>query len=149
MRCKTNRCRNQAAKSRRICLTCKSRIYRQRNPMKACYQTLRDNAKRRGKLFDLTFAQFKRFAIKFEMLHGRGRRSESYSVDRIKNHLGYTYNNIQRLTLSENSAKGTKTITYDHQSRTGYIKETRPDQTILNTHSNYGHIPLRLDLYGR
>lgn len=125
--CKTKRCANNTPKrGGKFCYTCRNKKYKKKNPMRYCYQTLKDNAKRRGKLFDLTFDQFKSFAIENKLLMGKGRTATSYTVDRIKNHLGYTANNLQVLTLSENASKGTRELVYDY--RTGFATYTKPQR---------------------
>jgi len=78
--------------------------------MKYAYYNLRSNAKHRGKEFDLTFEQFKKFAIETDYFVGKGKKKDSYSIDRIDNNKGYTLDNIQIMTLSENSKKYTKTL---------------------------------------
>lgn len=105
--CATEFCRNKADRGR-YCYKCISRKRRAKNPMRAAYENLRQNAKRREKEFDLTFEQFSNFAIKYDYLKGKGRRGESYSIDRIDNSKGYTLSNIRVITLSENSKKGGK-----------------------------------------
>ena len=93
--------------------------------MRKCYHNLKGNAKRRNKIFNLTYEQFAKFAIKCKLLHSRGRNSESYSVDRINEDGGYTIHNIQRLTLAENTAKSNRTrkVQYDHQTKYGSVVE--------------------------
>jgi hypothetical protein len=79
--------------------------WRKANPLRYAYQNLKGNAKRRGKVFDLTFDEFKQFAVKTEYIGKKGRTAESYHVDRIDPARGYTINNIQVLTNSENMRK--------------------------------------------
>lgn len=86
--------------------------------MKAAFQTLRHNATRRGKVFNLTFKQFEKFCHETLYLAGKGRKNKSFTIDRIDNSKGYTINNIQMLTKSANCRKSTKTLVYDY--RTGY-----------------------------
>ena len=104
-KCATKYCQTTAAKHRTICSKCISRRYRANNPIQSAYQNLRTNAKRRGKEFDLTFIQFKEFAIKTNYIAGKGRSSTSYHIDRIDEEKGYTIDNIQVLTNAENSKK--------------------------------------------
>lgn len=92
-------------KGRKTCLTCKSELYRQRNPIRASYQSHKDNAKRRGIPFELTFDQFKKFAVETRLVINSGKTAKSYSIDRIDNSKGYNLDNIQVLTISDNSKK--------------------------------------------
>jgi hypothetical protein len=94
--------------------------------MRYYYQTQKDNAKRRGKPFELTIDQFRWFAVKYDMLHGKGRKSESYSIDCIDPDKGYVMGNIQRLSLGENSSKGRKKIVYDYRTKTGGVEVSPP-----------------------
>ncbi len=102
----------------------RKKIWREKNPMKAAYQTLKYNAKRRGKEFDLTFEQFKEFAIKTEYINKRGKNKDSYHIDRIDENKGYTIDNIQVLTNTKNLFK--------------YIefKQRNPDGTVEFTMGN-------------
>lgn len=73
--------------------------------MRNSYNNLKQNAKRRGKEFDLTFEEFKAFCIKHDYISKRGRGASGYTIDRDKNWLGYTANNIRARTNSDNVKK--------------------------------------------
>jgi hypothetical protein len=103
-RCHTPHCRNEAKRGR-FCSTCVSRKYRQKYPLKASFRAWRDNAKRRGKDFDITFDQFKDFAIKTDYYKKRGIRSHSLHLDRIDEKKGYTLDNLQVLPNRANIRK--------------------------------------------
>jgi hypothetical protein len=60
-RCKTPGCNNQAKGN--YCSTCYSRNWKKNNPIRYAYQTAKDNAKRRGKVFELSFEEYKEFVI--------------------------------------------------------------------------------------
>jgi hypothetical protein len=122
MKCSTPYCRNQRAKHRTICGSCKTKKYRLNNPMKYAFQSLKDNAKRRGKEFNITFEDFKQFCNESDYLRGKGKSSTSYSIDRIDNTKGYTLDNIQILTLSENSKKQSKTLNAYYNAETGKVE---------------------------
>ena len=97
------------------------REWRRKNPEKYAYHNLKSNSKRRGILFELSFEEFKEFCFKTEYIQGKGKTKDSYSIDRKDSSKGYTKNNIQILTLSENSRKGTKTLHYDWQAKTARV----------------------------
>jgi hypothetical protein len=99
------KCGAKAAPKQKRCWACIKRDYREKHPVKAAYQNLKSSAKRRGKTFDLTFEQFKEFAIKTEYIYKKGRSAESYHVDRINPDKGYTLDNIQVLTNRSNVLK--------------------------------------------
>jgi len=101
--CDSDGCGNPARTGRKLCNSCRSRRYD--DPMKVLYWNLKKSAKRRGKHFDIPFedfAQLARFAG-YDVLHGR--TADGMSVDRINPRLGYTLDNIQFITVSENSVK--------------------------------------------
>lgn len=98
-------CNNKKAPSRRICYACKSKRYAKRHPERYAFITLRNNAKRRGKEFSITFDQFKEFCKKTKILLGRGIEKNSLHIDRIDESKGYTIDNIQPLTNGENVKK--------------------------------------------
>jgi len=122
-RCATHRCKNNHAPKRRYCYTCVTRKHRERDPVRYSYDALKTNAQRRSKVFELTFAQFKRFCRKTNYIAGKGRNKDSYTIDRKKNHIGYILSNIRVITKSENSSKGTKTLHYDWRTRTATVTE--------------------------
>lgn len=66
---------------------------------------LKQNAKRRGKYFDLTLEEFKKFCIKHDYLAAKGRKSFSMTIDREDTTKGYTANNIQPLSNANNVKK--------------------------------------------
>ncbi len=107
--CVTPYCKNKRDKKRRKCSKCRKKEYRAKYPLQACYQDLRSNAKRRKKIFTISFEYFKSFVSENDYMRLKGKTKYSLSIDRIKNHLGYIEGNIRTITLSDNSRKGTKT----------------------------------------
>lgn len=94
--------------------------------MELAYTTLRCNARRRGKEFTLTLDQFKQFCIKTEYLAGRGRTKTGYHIDRIEDDKGYTIDNIQKLTNTENITKENKRrkiLKYDYATKEGWFAD--------------------------
>lgn len=105
MTCQTPGCHNKARKHRHFCSACSQRKTRAKNKIKYAWNVLKTNAKRRGKLFDLTFEQFQQFAIETEYLTKKGIHKTSYHIDRINENIGYTIDNLQLLTNSQNVKK--------------------------------------------
>lgn len=107
-KCASKRCRGRVA-SRAChsdkCAKCKMRIWNEKYPLQRAFHNLRSHAKERGKDFSLTFDQFKVFAEKTDYMARRGKTSLSLSIDRIENSKGYHFDNIQAITLRENSRK--------------------------------------------
>ena len=104
MKCTTEGCLNEAQPLRRICGKCRSIKYREKYPLKYWYNTLKHNARRRGKSFTLTIDQFETFCMKTGYDKYKGKTATSLSVDRIDNTLGYSMDNIRAITLSDNTA---------------------------------------------
>lgn len=113
-KCASLYCQRQTQE--KYCPCCAKRNYRAKYPMKAAYQNLRSNAKRRGKVFQITFEEFALFCRRTQYITYKGKKKDSYSIDRPKNHLGYTLDNMQILTLSANSIKKVF-IDYDWENR--------------------------------
>lgn len=103
--CATRLCRRHAAEGRRVCSTCRCRLSRVNNPVRAAYKDLRDNAKRRKKYFDVTFEQYDNFVRENGYMEGKGRTVGCLHVDRKDPLLGYTIANLQVLPAEVNSAK--------------------------------------------
>lgn len=94
-----------ALKGRRICQSCKHKRYVDKDPVRASFYRLRSHAKERGKYFDLTIDQFREFCIKTNYIEYKGIKKDSYHVDRIDETKGYTIDNIQVKTNSDNIKK--------------------------------------------
>lgn len=120
-KCIIEDCKRNAGKRSALCNTCRTRRWRKNNPMKASYIALRTNAKRRGKVFTITFEDFKEFCYETDYMTGKGRTKDCYSVDRIKEDLGYIRGNLQRLTVGNNKKKH---LEYDYQTKTATVKTT-------------------------
>lgn len=108
-KCDTAFCSNKVKGKALLCGKCYSAKRRTDNPVRAVFENLKFNAKRRGKFFDLTFIQFI-FHVNQnpEHMNNRGRTPRSYSIDRDDNELGYTWGNIKSVTISFNSQKGSR-----------------------------------------
>lgn len=117
-KCQGFGCRKNKAPHNKYCWSCIKERYAKKNPEKYAYQVLRNNAKRRGIKFTITYTDFLVFCIKTKILLGRGRTKECLSIDRIDNNKGYETGNLQTLTVSENSRK--RTLKFDWER--GYFK---------------------------
>lgn len=87
----------QAAKSRKICLACKNIRWKLKYPFEYAYNNLKHNAKKRKKLFTLSFEKFKQLAIETNYMNKKGIYKHSLHIDRIIETDGYTDNNVQVL----------------------------------------------------
>lgn len=90
---------------RKMTSTARVRRWRAANPLRYCWQALKDNAKRRGKNFTLSLREFEKFCDDSSYLEKRGREAEALTVDRIINKNGYEKENIQAMTNSDNARK--------------------------------------------
>lgn len=106
--CKHAFCRKKRIKDCYECATHIKRAYAKRHPVKYAWMVLRNNAKRRGKTFTLTFDEFCAFNKKENYVEQKGIHADDLSIDRKDNDKGYSKNNIQALTVGENSSKSDK-----------------------------------------
>lgn len=112
-KCATKYCRKKAATNRTKCHSCVKKEWAERNPFKYAFNALKQNAKRRGKPFDLTLEQFREFAIRTDYMAGKGITKDSFHIDRIDPERGYTIDNIRVLTNSENVKRHRKYLKYE------------------------------------
>jgi|SRR6478736_10491681 len=91
--------------------------FQEKNPIKHVFMYMRQNARRRGKKWELTFRQFCRFVKRENYMELKGKTPKSMTIDRKKNHLGYTKDNIQAVTLSFNSRKGDRMMYVPYYAR--------------------------------
>lgn len=103
--CKTKGCRRPRSLKDPLCGRCRYKVKLQRNPLMIAYHNLKSHAKARGKVFELTFEQFKNFCTATNYIRGKGRSSNSWHIDRIDETKGYTADNIQVLTNADNVRK--------------------------------------------
>jgi len=103
MKCKTPDCNKKAEPHRKLCASCKKNKYIKKYPLKYLFMVRRNNAKRRGKIWTLTFEEFKEFCEKTGYDKTRGKYASDFSIDRINPELGYSIENIRSITVSDNS----------------------------------------------
>lgn len=97
--------RRPRQKGRTKCRQCRHKNYVAADPVRVSFQNMRARAKERGKEFTITLAYFRRFCYKYDYIQGKGRTSDSYTVDRIREELGYVPGNIQVKPNGENVKK--------------------------------------------
>lgn len=106
-RCSTSRCKGwvlPSAKSDK-CPKCKHRQFKARNPARYFWNCLKSAAKWRGIPFSLTFEEYRDFGFRTGYFNGKGKTASSLSIDRVDNNRGYCAENLQVLTLAENTRK--------------------------------------------
>ena len=104
-KCVTPYCRGKTHNHPR-CSKCMMRAWRSKFPLKASYAALKYRAKRRGIAFSLTLAEFRQICDRSGYLESKGVTRAALQIDRIDPHVGYTWDNCQIITCSENAAKG-------------------------------------------
>jgi hypothetical protein len=104
--CVSRCCMNTRREGSNFCHKHNNRRYRANNPERYAFHTLKDNAKRRGHFFDLTYEDFLAFLKSHpNYMANKGRKSSSIHIDRIDINKGYTLSNLQTLTNRENVQK--------------------------------------------
>ena len=107
MNCKTKFCRGQVLANSKspFCSKCRSRRFKEKHPLKYYFNLLRCRARERGKLFLLKFEEYEAFCRSTNYDQLKGKTALSLSIDRIDNSGPYSAENIQAITLAENSRK--------------------------------------------
>lgn len=101
-------CKRREQENGKSCHRCVKKRYIDRNPVnyaKYIFNALKQNAKRRKKVFQLSFQDFQIFCETTNYLELKGREPEKYCIDRKDHHKGYSLDNIQLKTGLFNSRK--------------------------------------------
>jgi hypothetical protein len=109
-KCATKFCRSKVQKTEKspICSRCRARRWKERYPLKYSFNKLRNRAGERGHEFLLTFEDYEKFALESGYAKRKGKTAESFSINRINPDRGYEVDNIECITLSENSSHHAK-----------------------------------------
>ena len=102
-KCETKSCKKQS--ERKYCHSCNIKVFKENNPEKYSYFVLKNNAKRRGKEFSITFDYFLLFVKKHNYIAGKGITKNGLHIDRINESMGYVEGNLQVMTNTENVKK--------------------------------------------
>lgn len=103
--CKAYRCGNKRTAKDPLCSKHRHRYNKENNPLAYAYNTLKSNARRRGKPFTISREYFETFCKEHDYLARKGKSADSASIDCKIPHLGYVEGNLQVLSLSNNSKK--------------------------------------------
>lgn len=93
-------------KSHQMCGSHAKELWRMNNPVHAAYDNLRASARKRRKVFTLTFKEFKALIEPTRYMDDKCKTRFCLHIDRKDVDLGYTFDNLQVLTCTENVLKG-------------------------------------------
>lgn len=93
------------------------------DPVYDRYVNFRGNALRRGKGFFITLEEFRDWCNEKGYIVKKGMRGRNCTIDRVKNWLPYTIDNIQIKTALANTAK------YYNEDRFAELPDTHEDYT--------------------
>ena len=101
--CSTPFCRHTRRRQRWYCNKCRKRKWREANPVEYLYDNLRTHAKQRGKRFELTLEQWRKFCLETSYHMLKGQEPHSATVDRRDSAGPYSIDNIFVNTHQANS----------------------------------------------
>lgn len=129
-------CRNKCGNKNPRCGKCDRRNRKLKNPLRSAYDVLKSNAKRRGKVFTITFEYFKKFAIRVDYIAKKGVTKYAYHIDRKNEELGYIPGNLQLLTNEKNVkkyltyCKNERGVPVNFRTETRRKREPEPDDVF-------------------
>ncbi len=103
--CKNKQYIYRGKKHDRFCTKHRRQQGKEANPARYHYDLLKNNAKRRGKEFSISFQYFKSFCEETKYLELKGKGAKNLSIDRDNDELGYVEGNLKVLTLAHNTKK--------------------------------------------
>lgn len=103
--CSAKHCRKNNSPNHYLCYGCRRKKQKETNPLRYWFDVLRSNANRRKIFFGLTLEEFAEFCEETNYLIFKGRNAGNYTIDRIRDELGYMKGNLQVLTRGANTRK--------------------------------------------
>lgn len=103
--CCAFRCKNKTKGSDRFCSKHRHRFSKQKDIVSYTYYLRQSRAKERGHSWDISLKDFRKWCKENNYIKNKGKKAGSASIDRIDPNKGYTYENMQVLSLSDNSVK--------------------------------------------
>lgn len=104
-KCETRYCRSKTNGTSKKCPKCCKRRQKNNDPEAYTYNALKNNAKRRGKVFTITLEYFRKFCAESNYIELKGIHKENATIDRINNELGYIEGNLRVITNAANNHK--------------------------------------------
>lgn len=103
--CVAYRCPKNKTEKDRFCAKHSKKYQKYKNPYKYTFHQKKYRAKERGISWDLTLEEFIEFCEETNYMELKGKTGESASIDRKDPKIGYTRENVQILSLANNSKK--------------------------------------------
>lgn len=103
--CKAHGCKNNRSGKDPLCPKHRHRYNKENDHCKYVYNTWLANCRRRGIENLVTLEEFRKWCRETDYLEKKGRKHDSYTIDRIKSELPYTIDNMQIMNHWENSFK--------------------------------------------
>lgn len=106
-KCSNKNCHHLVKGNQVLCGVCRVRKSRLLDPVRYSYQNVKHRANERNIPFTLELGWFREFCRATGYIENKGRTSESFSIDRIRNDhsIGYTPDNIRVITKRDNILK--------------------------------------------
>lgn len=130
--CPVARCHKCTGKKKKYCDNHHKMAWRLGNPARAKFDNLRTHARARGRRFTITFADFLAVTDLQTYVDSSGTTKHCYSIDRIKNELGYTPGNLRVIPIGENSAKS-------HFDKAAYVQAKKDAWDLVALSGNLPH----------
>ena len=117
--CSVKYCYKKPAPKSTLCYSCQRQRKIERNPYRYWYGVKRRNANRNakkrgtGKYWYVSFAHFVWLCDQTGYLALKGRKKWQASIDCIIDEYGYIDGNVRVITVSDNSKKGKKYVTWN------------------------------------
>ena len=103
--CQAYRCKSLKGSKDRFCSKHRKRMSKENDLVAYTYYILQSNARRRKKEFVLTLEEFRDFCKETNYIELKGRFGKCMSIDRKNPNKGYSKDNIQIMSVSNNCAK--------------------------------------------
>lgn len=105
-KCQAFACKNNKQPRSRFCSRHRKIMEKERDPVGYAYRVTKQNARRRGKDWSITYEEWREFCARTGYHEKKGRGPGGASIDRIDARRGYSIDNIRIFDFVENSRKG-------------------------------------------
>lgn len=124
-------CQNKA---KLLCNTCRCRKSRLEDPERYNYNNIKNRAKQRGVVFTISLEYFRKWCYKVNYSgYANGKATDSRSIDRKDNKLGYVEGNLKVLSIGANVQKF---FMYDYRTKEFSYLDVNKNTNQLNNDDN-------------